>query len=182
VGRFEKGVEFIGDLNALAADLEGHAAIARTLGPYKLSLHSGSDKFNVYPLAVQAAGGLVHLKTAGTSFLEALRTLARVDAALFRKLLALARERYLDDRASYHVSAELEQVPAPSQLADADLAGLLDRFDTRQVLHVTFGSMMGRYGSEMLSALRAHEAAYGLAVEAHFVKHLELFVQPEIEC
>ena len=84
VGRFEKGVDYIGDLDALAADLAGHAAVARALGPYKLSLHSGSDKFSVYPLAAAAAGGPagpgVHLKTAGTSLLEGLRTLAQVEA------------------------------------------------------------------------------------------------------
>ena len=39
VGRFEKGVDYIGDLDALRADLAGHAAIARAFGPYKLSLH-----------------------------------------------------------------------------------------------------------------------------------------------
>src|SRR5690606_21841754 len=71
VGRFEKGVDYIGDLDALHADLAGHAAIARAFGPYKLSLHSGSDKFSVYPLAVDATNGMVHLKTAGTSMLTA---------------------------------------------------------------------------------------------------------------
>src|ERR671939_1951620 len=55
VGHFEKGVDYIGDLEALRADLAGHAAIARALGPYKLSLHSGSDKFSVYPIITEAA-------------------------------------------------------------------------------------------------------------------------------
>src|SRR5690606_1428579 len=73
VGDFEKGVEYLGDLGLLSSNLIGHAAIARQLGPYKLSLHSGSDKFSAYPIAAAAADGLVHLKTAGTSYLEALR-------------------------------------------------------------------------------------------------------------
>jgi hypothetical protein len=76
VGRFEKGVDFRGDLDELARSLDGHARVARALGPYKLSLHSGSDKFSVYPLIAEATGGLVHLKTAGTSYLEALRVAA----------------------------------------------------------------------------------------------------------
>ncbi len=54
VGRFEKGVEYIGDINELQRDFEIHAEIARALGPYKLSLHSGSDKYSTYPLIAEA--------------------------------------------------------------------------------------------------------------------------------
>ncbi len=83
VGRFEKGVDYIGDLQAFHQDVNGHAAIARALGPYKLSIHSGSDKFSIYPIIMEATRGLVHLKTAGTSYLEALRTAAALDLDLF---------------------------------------------------------------------------------------------------
>jgi hypothetical protein len=176
VGRFEKGVDYIGDLDALAADLAGHAAVARALGPYKLSLHSGSDKFSVYPLAAAAAGGLLHLKTAGTSLLEGLRTLAQVEPGLFRKMLALSIERYPLERASYHVSAELERVPDPASLPDAALPGLLDQFDARQVLHVTFGSLLERYGSDLRRILSEHAEEYYQALERHFVRHLGLLM------
>ena len=111
VGRFEKGVDYIGDLDELETDVAAHAAIARHFGPYKLSLHSGSDKFSVYPIAARLARGLVHLKTAGTSYLEALRTIAALDPALFRAIYAFARERYDTDKATYHVSAELGRAP-----------------------------------------------------------------------
>lgn len=118
VGRFEKGIDYIGDLDALWQDLRTHAEIARTLGPYKLSLHSGSDKFSVYPLFSVAARGLVHLKTAGTSYVEALRVVAQANPALFREILALARERYPAERASYHVSAEVERMPDAGSYPD----------------------------------------------------------------
>src|SRR5919107_619090 len=52
VGRFEKGVDYLGDVAGFEEDIEVHAAIARTVSPdapYKLSLHSGSDKFSIYP-------------------------------------------------------------------------------------------------------------------------------------
>jgi len=176
VGRFEKGVDYIGDLDALSADLAGHAAVARALGPYKLSLHSGSDKFSVYPLAAAAAGGLLHLKTAGTSLLEGLRTLAQIEPGLFRKMLALSIERYPLERASYHVSAELERVPDPDSLPDAALPNLLDHFDARQVLHVTFGSLLERYGSDLRRILSEHAEEYYQALERHFVRHLGLLM------
>lgn len=177
VGRFEKGVDYIGDLTALKADLAGHAAISRALGPYKLSLHSGSDKFSVYPLIVEAAQGVVHLKTAGTSYLEALRTIAQVNPALFREIAQLGIERYPVDRATYHVSAELANLPTLSTLTDRALPDLLDQFDARQVLHVTFGSALAQFGSSLKTTLQTHEAAHYAVLERHFVKHLEPFAR-----
>jgi tagaturonate epimerase len=177
VGSFEKGIDYIGDLAALRADLAGHAAIARALGPYKLSLHSGSDKFSVYPLITEVARGMVHLKTAGTSYLEALRVMAHVDVALFREILAFARERYEQDRASYHVSGEVGRVPAPADLQDIQLPALLEDVDARQVLHVTFGSTLARFGARLKAALREHEAEYDATLERHFVRHLAPFAR-----
>jgi hypothetical protein len=174
-GSFEKGVDYIGDLAALDRELAHHAAIARALGPYKLSIHSGSDKFSVYPLFARHAGDLVHLKTAGTSYLEALRVIAGAEPNLFREILALARERYDVDRATYHVSAEAARVPRPEDLAADELAGVLDTFDGRTVLHITFGSALARYGHRLLQVLDAHEEEHYAAVEAHFVRHLAAF-------
>src|SRR6185369_2546290 len=79
VGHFEKGVDYIGDLKGFAESFRNHLAVSRTFGPYKLSLHSGSDKFSIYPIAAEIAGSLVHLKTAGTSYLEALRAIAQIN-------------------------------------------------------------------------------------------------------
>ena len=68
-----------------------HGEIARTLGPYKLSLHSGSDKFSVYPVLAEATRGLVHLKTAGTSYLEALEGHGEVRPNSLSRYCALCR-------------------------------------------------------------------------------------------
>jgi hypothetical protein len=175
VGRFEKGVNYIGDLQEFEAQLARHAAIARVLGPYKLSIHSGSDKFSIYPIFARHTRGLVHLKTAGTSYLEALRMVAQMEPALFREILTLARERYATDRATYHFSAQLTKVPAPEALSDADLLGLLEQFDARQVLHMTFGSALDRFGDQLLSVLGEHEEVYYGMLESHFQRHLSPF-------
>ena len=185
VGRFEKGVDYIGDLGEFERHFAGHAAIARALGPYKISLHSGSDKFSVYPIAAEHARGLVHLKTAGTSYLEALRTVAGIDPPLFRDLYAFARERYERDRASYHVSAQVDRAPEPSAVSDADLVGILDDFHARQALHVTFGSVLtetggagGRpLGARLLALLARHPEAYASNLERHFARHLAPFAR-----
>lgn len=175
IGRFEKGVDYIGDLDEFDAEMAKHAAIARVLGPYKLSIHSGSDKFSVYPIFARHAGDLVHLKTAGTSYLEALRAIARVDPDFFREILTLALARYDQDRATYHVSAEAAKVPLSKELADDQLAGVLDLFDGREVLHVTFGSVLDHFGTRLLTVLDTSERVYYAALETHFVKHFAPF-------
>jgi hypothetical protein len=182
VGRFEKGVDYIGDLDTFTAELTGHAAVARIFGPYKLSLHSGSDKFSIYPIAARlvrgdAARPLVHVKTAGTSYLEALRAVAGVNPAFFREILELSRERYEIDAATYHVSARLDQVPAVDTLGDDDLPGLLDQLDARQVLHVTYGSVLDCYGSRLHSLLEEHEDLYHSFLAKHFKRHLAPFAE-----
>ncbi len=183
IGRFEKGVDYIGDLDAFEADIAVHAAIARTLGPYKLSLHSGSDKFSVYAAAVRQTRGVVHLKTAGTSYLEALRTIAELDPELFRAIYTFAREHYETDRATYHVSASLDRAPAPSSLDEAALPTLLEQFDAREILHVTFGSVLTTRSADghwlfydrFMAVLRSYPEAYAANLEAHFIRHLRLF-------
>ena len=175
IGDFEKGVDYIGDLDAFARSLGLHAEIARAFGGYKLSLHSGSDKFAIYSIAAALTRGRVHLKTAGTSWLEALRVLALREPMLFRGILTLARARYADDRASYHVSGEISRVPEAAQLRDVDLPALLEDRDARQVLHVTFGSTMQAFRAEIYSALNRHAADYDAVLERHFVRHLAPF-------
>lgn len=175
VGRFEKGVDYIGSLTAFERDFAAHAAIARTLGAYKLSLHSGSDKFSVYPIAMRHTRGLVHLKTAGTSYLEALRSIARAEPALFRQILGFSRGRYETDKVSYHVSADPARVPTPESLTDPELPTLLEQFDAREVLHVTFGSVLERFGVALKDALNRNEELYYTVIEAHFDRHLAPF-------
>src|SRR5262249_10178637 len=138
----------------LAASLNEHAAIARHLGPYKLSLHSGSDKLSMYGAFATATNGLFHVKTAGTSYMEGLRVVAMCQPALFREIVDFGRARYDADKATYHVSAVVDAIAAPNQVAsDEQLQQLyLERWcdvpagrgftaPGREILHCTFGSV-----------------------------------------
>jgi len=169
VGAFEKGIDYIGDVGALADDLALHAAIARRLGPYKLSVHSGSDKFSAYPAIAEATGGVLHLKTAGTSYLEALRAVALHDEPLLGRIYAFALERFAEDRATYHLSAG-----EPGAGATPDL----DDPAARQVLHVTFGSVLAsELGDELRSRLESDlREPYAVALEHHLGRHLRPFL------
>ena len=175
VGDFEKGVDYIGDLNEFEKSF-ARRVVAKTFGPYKLSLHSGSDKFSVYPIASRLAGDLVHLKTAGTSYLEA-KAIAQVNPTLFREISAFALERYPLDRASYHVSAEVDKAPDAGRLSDGELTTLLDDFHAREILHVTFGSVLRHpdFRDPFFAALRGDEEVYYQALETHFGKHFAPF-------
>lgn len=182
IGRFEKGVDYIGDLDAFEKDLVGHAIIARKFGPYKLSIHTGSDKFSIYPAYQRQTGGMVHLKTAGTSYLEALRAIAHVDPDLFSEIYTYARKRYPEDRATYHVSADLSRAPLPESVSD--WPSLLEQFDSREILHVTFGSVLTEkttaldwlFYDRLMAFLRDHEESYASNLEKHFIRHIQPFV------
>jgi hypothetical protein len=183
VGDFEKGIDYRGDLEVFRTEYLKHLAIAEALGPYKISIHSGSDKFGVYRVIDKIGRGGVHVKTAGTSYLEALRTLASCEPELFREILDFSRSLYEHERRTYHVSAELERVPAASELDDDALPRLFDDDDTRQVLHVTFGRVLTDKGSDgefifknrLLDALARHEAAHYDNLVAHFRRHTAPF-------
>jgi tagaturonate epimerase len=179
VGTFEKGVDYIGDLDEFERSFARHLAVAKAFGPYKLSLHSGSDKFRIYPIAARVAGNLVHLKTAGTSYLEALRALTQIDPDFFREIVPFAKTHYDADRASYHVSAVAAKVPDVSRWPEGKLASLLDDFDAREVLHVTFGSVMSEAGlrERLMAALRRGEEVYYGMLLAHFTRHFEPYCE-----
>ena len=188
IGEFEKGVDYKGDLKALEKSLGDHAAIAQQLGPYKLSLHSGSDKLSIYPAFARQTKGKWHVKTAGTSYLEALRAVLRHDEGLFRKIVDFSRGRYDTDKATYHVSATLAKTPPPSDIRDAvkleqiylerwqdvkEMRGFTE--PGRQILHTTFGSVLTHpeFGPQIKQILREHPQTYTQILDEHFTKHLE---------
>ena len=86
------------------------------------------------------------------------------------------------DKLSYHVSAELRRAPLPN--AVTDWPDLLNQFDAREILHVTFGSVLtdklpngqARFRDGIMDFLRTHSEAYAGNLERHFARHLKLFV------
>ena len=183
-GPFEKGVEFAGDVDHLIDTVAVHARIAQALGPYKIGVHSGSDKFSIYPGIVAATGGLVHLKTSGTSYLVALDVAARRDPDLFREIYAVSREAYRAARFSYPVSADPDAAPEPAAVPDDELPGLLTATTTRQILHVGYGTVLrtpaggaSELGRGLLDVLDIHEIDYRDSVADHLARHLSPFAE-----
>jgi len=183
VGSFQKGIDYRGDLKTFESDLQQHVDIARQVGPYKLSIHSGSDKFSIYPIIGRLCGEWLHVKTSGTSYLEALRVLCVEEKALFRELLTVAFEHFEQDRHSYELSVTDDDLAQLRQEADNPTeATFLDGVAGRQVLHVTYGSLLsndklssGQTRREaVLAALERHDDLHQQYVERHLKKHLQL--------
>jgi len=180
VGEFQKGIDYIGDPAEFEDQIKTHAAIIRVLGPYRISVHSGSDKFSVYPLIRKHFGNLLHVKTAGTSYLEALHLLALDEPRLFRAIYRFAQSRYDEDKRTYHVAQD-PRIPDIETIPDEGLAELFEQNDARQVLHVTYGSVLNwrnddgteLFRAQIMDALRNHEEHYRELIAQHFKRHLD---------
>lgn len=183
VGEFEKGIDYKGDLKEFERKLHEHVAIAKHCGPYKISVHSGSDKFSAYPIVGRVCGELLHVKTAGTSYLEALRVVARMNAALFAEIAQFCRGRFETDRKSYHISTTQQQIESlPAYRGKTEESVYLDAVAGRQLLHVTFGSVLtagkdskGRkFKDGILECLQQNVDLHLEFLDRHFTKHLSL--------
>ena len=183
IGEFEKGIVYRGDFKKFERQLSEHVTVARFCGPYKISVHSGSDKFSIYPVIGRVCGDLLHLKTAGTSYLEALRVVARTNPALFSEICAFCRGRFDADRKSYHISTTQAEIDAlrPFARGAADETLYLDERVGRQLLHVTFGSVLThgadiqgrRFKTGIIGALEKNPDLHLEFLEKHFDRHLE---------
>ena len=88
-----------------------------------------------------------------------------------------SRAHYETDRVTYHVSGTLDEVPSSADLSDEELPYLFDQFDTRQVLHVTFGSVLSTYGVQLDQLLRLNPELYTQFLKSHFKRHLDPFAK-----
>jgi tagaturonate epimerase len=181
IGDFEKGIEYKGDLKVFREEYIKHVQIAEKLGPYKISIHSGSDKFDIYNVIGSIGFGKVHVKTAGTSWLEALRTIATSDPILFGEILDCARANYENDRKSYHVTAETSKTKPAKEYSKTELAELLSDTNARQILHVTFGTILSKkdekdkylFKDRIIQCLRDHEDIHYQCLVKHFKRHID---------
>ena len=177
-GEFQKGINYKGDLGQFEREYPVHEAVARTFG-YKLSIHSGSDKFDVFPV-IGRYSPRYHLKTAGTSWLEAVRMIAVKQPGLYRRIHRFACEHFHEATKYYHVTTDLNKVPDADTLTDAQLPGLLGLEDTRQMLHITYGLILqakAEDGSHLLRpaiyrALYENEEEHYRLLSEHLGRHL----------
>ena len=181
VGEFQKGIDYIGNLDDFRRQFDRHAAIARDYGNYKISIHSGSDKFSVFPIMGELSKEALHVKTAGTSWLEAMRLMALVAPSLYREMHRFALSVFKEASKLYHVTTDLSVIPDLQKLHEMDLSALLDQKDCRQLLHITYGYLLNAKGadgkdlfrSRFNQAIEQYEEDYWSLLVTHFEKHLD---------
>jgi hypothetical protein len=181
IGEFQKAIDYRGPLEDFRKQFYQHVLIAQDYGNYKISIHSGSDKFSVFPHMGKLTEGGLHLKTAGTSWLEAVRLVASVSPSLYREMHRWALAKFGEASKLYHVTTDLNRIPKLEELRDQELPNLLDREDSRQLLHITYGYLLnakdgrGRYlfKDKLYQILSQYEEDYWSLLEQHIGKHLD---------
>jgi hypothetical protein len=197
-GRFNKGVDYVGDLNEFEREFnEDLAVIAFAVKKYglpatlKLSIHSGSDKFSLYaPMrrALKKFGAGLHIKTAGTTWLEEVIGLAEAggDGLVLAKEIYAGAFEHADELCAPYVTViyiEKSDLPSPATVngwTSAQFVSAL-RHDPdcpdfnpgfRQLLHVGF-KIAVKKGDRYLNALKQHKAVIAKNVTANlFERHM----------
>jgi len=178
-GEFQKGIDYRGDIAQFTKELKEHFAISKHYG-FRISVHSGSDKFSIFPIVGKITGGKYHLKTAGTNWLEAMRVISETSPDLFRKMYKHALKRLPDAKKFYHIFTEPEMVPDIDGLSDAEIPNLMNIEESRQAVHVTYGYLLcdknddGSYifRDDFFSKLNQYEEAYYTALSNHIGHHI----------
>jgi len=180
IGEFQKGVDYRGDLSDFREQFYQHVIIAQDFGNYKISIHSGSDKFSIFPAIGEMAKNGLHLKTAGTSWLEAMHLISLTNPSLFREMHQFALSVFQEASKLYHVTAELDRIPKIETLQDRELPSLLEQDDSRQLLHITYGYLLNAkdkneknlFRDRFYQTLMEYEEDYWSLIERHIEKHL----------
>ncbi|MGC3991749.1 MAG: tagaturonate epimerase family protein [Chthoniobacteraceae bacterium] len=202
-GRFNKGVDYVGDLAQFEKEFHDDlAVIAFAIERYglpktlKLSVHSGSDKFSLYPIIrrnLPKFDAGLHLKTAGTTWLEELIGLAEAGGEgleLSKEIYAYAIEHVDELTAPYATVIDIDHAKLPTaqevagwtsdQFTGAlrhDQSHPLFNPSVRQLLHVSF-KLAAKQGQRYLDLLKANEEIVGKNVtENLYERHLRpLFI------
>jgi hypothetical protein len=194
-GRFNKGVDYVGDLAQFEREFHDDlAVIAFAVGRYglpanlKLSVHSGSDKFSLYPIirrTLPKFGAGLHIKTAGTTWLEELIGLAEAGGdglALAKEIYAYALDHVDELCAPYASVIDIDKAKLPSAQSvqtwtGAQFANALRHIpghpefnaSIRQLLHVSF-KLAARAGKRYTGLLTANESIVAKNVTENIYK------------
>lgn len=179
-GEFQKAIDYIGDAEVFEEEFKKHEKIAEYFN-YKLSIHSGSDKFSVYPIIAKHTKGIFHIKTAGTNWLEAIRVIAYENPNLYREIHQYVLNHYDDAMKYYHITPNIYEIEPINDMSDQKLRTYLDDDNMRQLLHITYGLLLTvkddnndyRFRDKIFNTLEAHENVYNDMLIKHIGKHLE---------
>lgn len=180
-GRFEKGIDYKGNIEEFEKILLSHQSIREEMGNYKLSLHSGSDKLSIYLIFRKILGDKIHIKTSGTSWIEAVKLVALKDFPFFLEILDCCIKNFKKNSASYEISARPELIDFKN-IEKIPVENLFQRDDIRQIIHIGYGTLLTAkdsdgnflYKRKFLNIVHQNEEEYYNLLKAHLYNHLRL--------
>ena len=179
VGEFHKAVDYIGCVDEFRAQLRRHVQVADCFG-HKISLHSASEKYSVFPVLAQETKGRCHVKTSGTSWLEVVECIAKKDAALYRDMHTSALKNLDEAKKLYVVHCDSGKIPALDTLPDSQLPELLElsKSDARQLMHITYGYILAdKQLKERIHAFMEEQRTFYEAQALDlYLRHIQLLV------
>lgn len=175
-GEFQKGIDYIGDIKKFENELKKQYALTKALEGYRLSLHSGSDKFSIYKSFYKITEGNFHIKTSGTSWLEAVKTIARYSPDLFLELYHIALENLEESKKAYKVSITKEEFPKEIK---EDYIEFLKKPNVRQLFHISYGVLLDEKREEIYEILNKNEKEHYQYVSENIRKHLKNLFEEE---
>lgn len=170
-GLFEKGIDYAGDLKVFAETLKKHNEIAKYFGSYRLSIHSADDKFGIFKYLREILGDNFHVKTSGTTWMESLRTIAEFNPDLFKRIINMVLETAEENSKDYYITLDYKKIN--DYLKNKQLTDLIDIKETRQLLHVSYGTVINEFRSEILETLFNHEEAYMDNIIRNYKNHFK---------
>jgi tagaturonate epimerase len=174
-GEFYKGIDYVGNVSQFEESIEVHSKICKKFADYKLSLHSGSDKFSIYEAFARHTGGVFHVKTSGVGWLSAIETIAVTDPVLFREIYDIAYNSLEENLKGYHMDIDRVKLPESlSKYSDNKLPALIYDKNIRQTLHISYGIVLEKLEKEILEKLKANNPQYNAYVCEYLDRHLKL--------
>ncbi|MEN6356893.1 MAG: tagaturonate epimerase family protein [Armatimonadota bacterium] len=170
-GQFQKAVDYKGDYDELKRSFSIHSELARLIGGYRLSMHSGSDKFSVYKMFAEATGGNFHIKTSGTSWLQAVRLIAHINLPLFKEMYDICIKTLPENKKAYHVDIALADFP---DKLPYDAIRFFGEPNVRQLFHISYGALLDAKRPEIINTLLKNEQQHYAFVTEHVERHLKL--------
>ena len=157
-GIFEKSIDFIGDESELGSSIEIHNEIVKHFGSYKLSLHSADYKYKVFKLFRNIIYDNLHMKFGGSSWREAVHTIAEIDKDLFRMILNISLEKAEENSIAYHMKMDTDKIS--KLIKTEDLNNLLNIKEIAQLLEISYGTILNEYRNVIENTLIKNEEKY----------------------
>jgi len=183
IGEFQKGMDDRKERETFRRQFYQHTLIAQDYGNYKISIQSESNRLPVLSETGGLSNGSLHLKTTGTSWLEAMRLVALRNPSLYREIHRYALSLFKEASKRYPVTTDFNQITNLQELHNQELPCLLDQEESGKLLNIPNGFVINAkdedgknlFGDPLYHTLMQYEEEYWSLLEKHIENHLNSY-------